>query len=54
MTLSSRLYEITRQSLKALVIEYEREGRSADAMHAMKALQEVEKVEWRFRGVTEQ
>ena len=45
MTQSERLYEIARQSLKALVTELEREERFASALLALAALNELDKIE---------
>ena len=43
MTTTDRLYEITRQALKALLAEYRTNGNRDDAMHALSALTELEK-----------
>ena len=44
MTTIDRLQEIARQSLKALVHELEHRSRHDDAMHALTALTEIEKI----------
>src|ERR1035438_4057519 len=44
MTTTDRLIEISRHSLKALLAEYQAAGNHANAIHALSALKEIEKI----------
>ena len=44
MTTTDRLIEISRQTLKALLAEYQATSNRDDALHALSALKEIEKI----------